>query len=290
MQLIMKFIKPSEISSKIMTLIEESDEYVIIVSPYIKISKWYKLLKKLNDLNERNITVEFIVRDDKTNHISFEELNGLGFKYKAIKDLHCKLYLNEKYAIVSSMNLLLSSEINSLELAYQTETESEFIELKEFCKRHLHIDFTQNLNSKTESTNDWRDDVYNKVSGRLDREIETKEVNGTFHVNTGTNNYSAFIWNTKQNLLRVSGILSGNEYDFLERNPQNIPEVKGLKIELQPGGGKHYATIWGTLETSLNSSDLNYVYDKEMSVIAEKVAEFILEIDGFKNWAIHNMR
>lgn len=37
----MKFIKPSEISSKVMTLFDESDEFVLVVSPYVKILRWY---------------------------------------------------------------------------------------------------------------------------------------------------------------------------------------------------------------------------------------------------------
>ena len=124
----MKFIKPSEISSKIMTLIEESDEFVIIVSPYVKISKWYKLLKKIENLKKRNIPMEFYVREDKNNYNSFNELNQFNLKFNAVSDLHAKLYINEKYAIVGSMNLLLSSEINSLEIAYQTESEKEYNE------------------------------------------------------------------------------------------------------------------------------------------------------------------
>ena len=37
-----KLINPSAISARILTLLDESDERVIIVSPYMKISKWYK--------------------------------------------------------------------------------------------------------------------------------------------------------------------------------------------------------------------------------------------------------
>lgn len=282
----MKFIKPSEISSKIMTLIEESDEYVIIVSPYVKISKWYKLLKKFDNLNKRNIPVDFIIRDDKTNQTSFDELNELGFNFTAIKDLHCKLYLNEKYGIVSSMNLLLSSEINSLELAYQTETETELNELREFCERHLSIDFSNSTNASYDG--DWRDFVCNSISERIGRNVTAHQENRAFNLNTGTNNYSAFIWNSKQNHLRISGVLTGKEYDFLNKNKQNIPEVTGFKIELQNGGNRHYDTIWGTLEIPLKSTDLNYVVDNENSIISEKVLNFILEIDGFKKWATHN--
>ena len=59
----MKLIKPSQISGEILTLFEEADERVIIVSPYCKISKWYKLLSKLKSLIERNIKIEFYVRE-----------------------------------------------------------------------------------------------------------------------------------------------------------------------------------------------------------------------------------
>ena len=59
----MKLIKPSQISGEILTLFEEADEKVIIVSPYCKIGKWYKLLAKLKSLIERNIEIEFYVRE-----------------------------------------------------------------------------------------------------------------------------------------------------------------------------------------------------------------------------------
>ncbi len=273
-----------------MTLIEESDEYVIIVSPYVKISKWYKLLKKLDNLNERNVPVDFLIRDERTNQTSFNELNELGIKFSAIKDLHCKLYLNEKYAIVSSMNLLLSSEINSLELAYKTETVSELNELKEFCERYLNIDFTRSLGSNTDIYEDWRDSICNQISERTGRNVNAQQKDGSFLINTGTNNYSAFIWNSKQNLLRISGILSRKEFDFLNENRRNMPEVDGILIELKNGKNGYYDTVWGTLEMPLKSIDLNDVLDKEGSLIAEKVAQFILEIDGFKEWASENTR
>ncbi|MEN8204286.1 MAG: hypothetical protein ABFS28_16945 [Bacteroidota bacterium] len=59
----MKLINPSEISGKILTLLEQSDERVTIVSPYMKISKWYKLLNKLIDLKAKGIPIEIFVMD-----------------------------------------------------------------------------------------------------------------------------------------------------------------------------------------------------------------------------------
>lgn len=207
----MKFIKPSEISGKIMTLLEESDEFALIVSPYVKVLKWHKLIKKLENLKRRNIPHQFIIRDDvKGNYNTFNELEELQINYIAIPNLHCKLYMNEKYAIVSSMNLLFSSEINSIELAYQTETEEEYLELKTFCERHLGVNFSLEKQPKTNIVPDvdWRDLVYDILSNSINNRISLSQKDSDFIVNTGKNNYSGFIWNSKDNRLRISGILT----------------------------------------------------------------------------------
>ena len=233
----MKLIKPSEISGKIMTLIEESDEFVIIVSPYIKISKWYKLLKKLETLKSRNIPIYFIIRENKSNHISFQELNDLGMSYRAIPDLHCKLYLNEKQVIVSSMNLLNSSEISSLEIAYSTENEKEYQELIDFCERYLKIDFNNIGNNSTDNDDsfDWRVYVDNTLTNEIGNPIRIQQDDNNYKINTGKNNYSCFISNEKQNNLRFSGILSSKEFDFLSTKSKNIPHLPGIKVEIIKG-------------------------------------------------------
>ena len=73
----MKLINPSEISGKILTLLEESDERMIIVSPYMKISKWYRLLNKLNDLKAKSIPIEIYVRDDHRNKETYQDMDQL---------------------------------------------------------------------------------------------------------------------------------------------------------------------------------------------------------------------
>jgi len=280
----MKFIKPSEISSKVMTLLDESDEFVLIVSPYVKILRWYKLLKKLDNLRKREINLAFVIREDATNSNSFNELKELGINFSAIPDLHCKLYLNEKYAIVSSMNLLLSSEINSIELGYQTETDEEYQELKSFCERYLQIDFNMNNQSSENYQNniDWRDLTYQILSNSLTRRFNINQENDSFTVNTGKNNYSSFIWNGKQNLLRISGVLTMSEFNNLSKNPYLIPDIEDIKIELIEGKNNHYNTIWGTMANPLLSKNLNEVISNEAHIIAKSVSSFILEVDKLK--------
>ncbi|BAX82441.1 phospholipase D-like domain-containing protein [Labilibaculum antarcticum] len=278
----MKLIKPSEISSKIMTLLEESDEFVLLVSPYVKISKWYKLLKKLEAAKQRNIDIELIIRDDQTNHNSFKELNDLGLKYSSIKDLHCKLYLNEKYAIVSSMNLLLSSEINSIEIGYQTENEKEYNELKEFCTRHLFYEFNKTKTSESKFNVDWRDFLIQTLSEKLQRDVRIQHNDEGFQLNTGTNNYSVFIYNSKQNKLRISGILSGKEFQELNTNPSILIPIEELNIEFQQGSNGYYDTIWGTSVNTLKSQNLHEILGGEESEIANAIINFVLSVDSFK--------
>ena len=126
----MKLIKPKQISGEIMTLFEEADKKVIIVSPYYNVTKWNKLLNCFQELKRRNIEIEFYVRENEWESIN--ELKAIGFNSIAIPNLHTKLYINDKYAIVSSMNLNLSSDTNSLDIALKTETDAEYNDLLEY--------------------------------------------------------------------------------------------------------------------------------------------------------------
>lgn len=280
----MKFINPSEISSKVMTLLDESDEFALLVSPYVKILKWHKLLKKLENLGNRNIPLVFVVREDAGNANSFDELDKLGISYEPRKNLHCKLYLNEKYGIVSSMNLLWSSEVNSLELAYQTETDQEYQELISFCKRYLEIDvntFFQSPNQEQLGV-DWRDLLYETLTASIGRPVKLNQKAEELSINTTRNNYTAFIWNSKINRLRISGILTQREFDALQYDSRLLPRIKGLELELIDGKRRHYNTIWGTLDRSLNTRTLEEADPNEVSLLSESIANFVLAIDELK--------
>ena len=46
----MIFLKPNNVSGEIMNLLDEANDKVIIVSPYCKFEKWFKLKNKIKDL------------------------------------------------------------------------------------------------------------------------------------------------------------------------------------------------------------------------------------------------
>lgn len=275
----MKLIKPSQISGEILTLFEEADEKVIIVSPYCKIGKWYKLLAKLKSLIERNVEIEFYVREGEFETI--QEIEQVGIKPICIKNLHSKIYMNEKEAIVSSMNLHLSSEMNSLDIAYKTTTLEEYNELLDYYNRYIKQIEKENINFD-------KNYLFETLSNKFER-IRIYENENELAFKTNNNNYSCFIWNTgkkNRNKLRISGILSGKEFESSKYLKNEIQKRTNLEIEFIEGGnlnGYGYNSVWATSFDFLETQNMNYIMPKELNKITEDIVNFITEIQKIKN-------
>lgn len=289
----MKLIKPNQISGEILTLFDEADKEVIIVSPYCKIQKWYRLLSKLNSLQERKINIEFYIRDGEENIESYEEVKRAGIIPIKIKNLHCKLYMNEKTAIFSSMNLLLSSEINSLELAYKTENEKEYEELLDFCNRYIrisnkNIEVDENYSHKggvrNENPEFNRNLMFNKLSNL--GIVNVYENRNELSIKTRRNSYAGFIYSkTRENkLLRINGILSRKEFEYAKRIVADIERNTNLRIECVSGGNGYYDTIWATSDKFLKTIIINEPLEQEAEYIGECLAKFISEVEKIKNY------
>ncbi|SFJ23758.1 phospholipase D-like domain-containing protein [Olleya namhaensis] len=131
----MKFIPPLEIASKIMTLIEESEKELILVSPYVELSNWNKMKKCIDRAILRGVKITFIARKNAKQNLSFlkrPEINLI-----LVNDLHAKLYLNDNYAIVTSQNIVYYSDVNSIDIAYKTENTEQRLELIEFINKYV---------------------------------------------------------------------------------------------------------------------------------------------------------
>jgi hypothetical protein len=159
----MKFIAPLEIASKIMTLIVEAEKELILVSPYVKINDWDKMKKSLLKAVNKGVNIIFIVRQNTSDDLS--PLKSLGIKVSLIKDLHAKVYINDKYAIVSSQNITQYSDINSIDIGYQTENEEERAELINFVNNYItEIKPVNEYIEKTEqSTKSVSREIFQKV-------------------------------------------------------------------------------------------------------------------------------
>ncbi len=277
----MKQIKPSEISGKILTLLDESDERVIIVSPYVKISKWYKLVKKLDALKTRRIPVEIYVRDDPENMATYQHLDYLALPYMKIPHLHCKFYLNEKNGIVTSMNLLLSSEINSLEIGYETESWSEYNELLAYYCRYIRKSEEVSCNPKEEVLQAELIVFLNGLSEKLSDKIRNPRlliVENVLNINAGLNNYKVSISEGK---LRITGSLrmgygvkkkSNQSTDLISKK---VKDLTAMKVAVHPGSMFASIQVSGVAHRQLISPSIALILEAETTYIMKGVQKFI---------------
>lgn len=119
------FLKTHQIASEIINLISNAEAYCYIVSPYIKL--WPQLERELAKASKKGKIFTFVIRDTERNGPLIKKLNyEFGFEVVIIKDLHLKLYMNEKECILTSMNLYDASQTNNLELGYKFRNTSGF--------------------------------------------------------------------------------------------------------------------------------------------------------------------
>lgn len=101
-------------------LILEAKEHVLLVCPYLDLSA--SIIASIQKVIERGVAVSVIYRVDKStenakNEDKEKELKQLGCGVARCKRLHTKCYMNEQYVIISSLNLLTSSQSGNFELS-----------------------------------------------------------------------------------------------------------------------------------------------------------------------------
>lgn len=132
----------SNISTEIINLIKETEEFCYIVTPYYK--PWPVLEHSLEQAAQKKKRISFIFRYEADSmgrglngHI--EKLNkGYKFEIRLLENLHSKLYINEKKAIISSMNLYEASQTRNFEIGYLFDSGYEVKQIfKEFIEEEL---------------------------------------------------------------------------------------------------------------------------------------------------------
>ena len=120
-----EFLTTTGISYNLEELIKNSDEKLILVSPYLQIAGSLKHLIAERDLQKIDIRVVY----RKDNKINAEDMNFLqeltSVKISACENLHAKCYLNENAVIIASMNLYQYSQQNNREMGIKVEKENE---------------------------------------------------------------------------------------------------------------------------------------------------------------------
>jgi phosphatidylserine/phosphatidylglycerophosphate/cardiolipin synthase-like enzyme len=130
-----KLISNENIPIAIFDLIDGAGEYLLLISPYVKI--WGHLRNHLEKCKAK--TKVAIIRDENLEEKAdvIKEFNALGITVRALQNLHAKIYLSDKACIISSMNLYDFSAANSEEVAVQITDRDSLAEIKHYVKDNL---------------------------------------------------------------------------------------------------------------------------------------------------------
>lgn len=121
-----EYLNNLKTSSEINELIENSNEFLYLISPYLKLSPIFKTSIKRVDSNKIDFTVVFRSGD---NNISDEDSNlfknNTGINFLKCDNLHAKCYLNESFGIITSLNLYDHSQMNNHEMGVKFSKEDD---------------------------------------------------------------------------------------------------------------------------------------------------------------------
>ena len=118
----------TEIRSNIQRIIKDANECLYLISPYIKIDNEMKMLLEGKGSFE-GINIKLVYGKKKTiepdTKAFLEAMPHIPIHF--LKDLHAKCYLNEKMALVTSMNLYDYSMVDNIEMAVFVDTNNKGI-------------------------------------------------------------------------------------------------------------------------------------------------------------------
>ena len=115
-----RFLNTKKSVSEIEDLIRDAGQTLILISPYLKLSKDFKELLSYRNSKDKITTVIFGKVQLNPEEMKFlESLRFVILKYK--DDLHAKCYLNDEKMIITSLNLYDFSMNNNKEMGVLIE-------------------------------------------------------------------------------------------------------------------------------------------------------------------------
>jgi PLD-like domain len=125
-----EFLCDSQVTTAIEELIKNANEYLYLISPYIKL---HERVKTVLQAKKKNPDIEIVIvfgknEDDTSKSLNKEDFDFLkefpnitiGYE----KRLHAKYYASEDFSIITSMNLHQFSQNNNIEVAVKFRPKS----------------------------------------------------------------------------------------------------------------------------------------------------------------------
>lgn len=106
-----KYLTNKETQATLEKIIIKAEKNLNLISPYLKLSN--TLLARIKAAADKGVIVRFVYRKNEVNKSELDRLKTIkNVELKSTDDLHAKCYFNEKEMIITSLNLLETSEKN----------------------------------------------------------------------------------------------------------------------------------------------------------------------------------
>lgn len=127
-----RFVEGNLLNAALEDLIRNADEYLFLISPYIKLHSRIKDQLKLKKASpELEIVIVFGKSEDGKNRLSDEDLDFLkefpNIEIRYEKNLHAKYYASEDGALITSLNLYDFSQNHNIEAGVWMETPKSLV-------------------------------------------------------------------------------------------------------------------------------------------------------------------
>jgi Phosphatidylserine/phosphatidylglycerophosphate/cardiolipin synthases and related enzymes len=143
-----KFINTRKAVSEIEDLIKNAGEKLILISPYLKLSKDFRELLTYRNSKDKITTIIFGKQELNPDEMKF--LQGLRFvilKYN--EDLHAKCYVNDDKMVITSLNLYQFSMANNKEMGVLIDKTDE-VDKQLFEDAYREVDYINETSQRFE--------------------------------------------------------------------------------------------------------------------------------------------
>lgn len=124
-----KFLDTTGVSYHLQQLINQAQDTLILISPYLKINE--RLRQSLEDKDRMKIDIRIVYGKNELQPDQINWLKSLkSIRTSFCENLHAKCYVSEAEAIVTSMNLYEFSQVNNHEMGFYI-TKAEDLQLYE---------------------------------------------------------------------------------------------------------------------------------------------------------------
>lgn len=277
----MQLIAPSDITGKILSILDEAKEYVVLVSPQYGFYKWDAFLKRLQSAQKRKVRISFWVKTplNKKEQVSIEEVEQMGFTPRQINQLNSCMYFNEHTAIIGSKPLSFDViESHNLDFGFITENKVDYAHVMDFYEKYIKVDGANLMYD----TNAFLEDIDNGLTSIFPKNVRI-QFDGKMIMINAKGRYRISIVQEKYNCLKLNCILSAEEMEHLKQTRMELLNKGKLLMELEEGEDQYHQFIWGTLP-GIKTASLDKILDSEAVELKNTIVNFIAAIKEMKDY------